>query len=673
MRTTVRRPLRRGVKTLFPAFDVLFNGFCSLNESSELPNWVKAASAVEDSGADDFVLPTTAVAAPMNDGSVTSLSNGAPFPPSKIMDTDDVDKVSNFLKKKNYTCPDAVIRALESFSIHVSNAFLDKMVKRFSNDWVPAFGFFKWAGMQFGYRHTAENYDAMVDVLGKCKQFSKMWLLVEEMVGYGGLVSLETLAKVMRRLAGAGRWIEAVETFHQIENFGVRKDTLAMNVLLDTLCKERSTEHAREVFLELRSSIPPDAHSFNILIHGWCKARRMEEARLVMKEMEECGFHPCVISYTSLVETYCSDKNFRKVNDILDEMQKKGCSPNIITYTIVMHSFGKAKLTQEALEIVEKMKKNGCKPDAPFYNSLIYILGKAGRFKHASDVFKSMSESGISPNAMTYNTMITYACEHSQEENALRLLQSMEESSCRPDIRTYTPLLKMFCRRKRMKVLHYLLRHMFDNDNSNHEVAASDKGSLCKVTAATIFKGQQPKVTMKRRGPWGQKHPLSSDDSDTESESVDEDDLGNTNSSRKNEAKSVKDAMSKASLKKKKGSNTIDYEALSRHGYSGGLSVLDMPPPREAEDKEQDWSWSTGNRDKELKDESYEERERTRTAISQGEKLVNVQTRKEQKNASFSQKEKRKRDLGQASRGKNYVEEEKRLLRDSGIYSGFDT
>lgn len=45
----------------------------------------------------------------------------------------------------------------------------------------------------------------------------------------------------------------------------------------------------------------------------------------------------------------------------------------------------------------------------------------------------------------------------------------------------------------------------------------------------------------------------------------------------------------------------------------------------------------------------------------------------EQKALSFSQKEKRKRDLGQASRGKSYVEEEKRLLRDSGVYSGFDT
>jgi hypothetical protein len=99
--------------------------------------------------------------------------------------------------------------------------------------------------------------------------------------------------------------------------------------------------------------------------------------------------------------------------------------------------------------------------------------------------------------------------------------------------------------------------------------------------------------------------------------------------------------------------------------------------------EEANWSWSTGKdrNDKEDAPESYEERERTRAAVTEGEKLIGLQNappnqlllEKDKKDASFSQKEKRKRDRGQASRGKNYVEEEKRLLRGSGVYSGFDT
>ena len=40
--------------------------------------------------------------------------------------------------------------------------------------------------------------------------------------------------------------------------------------------------------------------------------------------------------------------------------------------------------------------------------------------------------------------------------------------------------------------------------------------------------------------------------------------------------------------------------------------------------------------------------------------------------AATCPQEKRKRDEGKATRGKNYVEEEKRLARSLGVYSGFD-
>lgn len=43
-----------------------------------------------------------------------------------------------------------------------------------------------------------------------------------------------------------------------------------------------------------------------------------------------------------------------------------------------------------------------------------------------------------------------------------------------------------------------------------------------------------------------------------------------------------------------------------------------------------------------------------------------------EKRLTLNQKEKRKRNAGQATKGKNYVEEEKRLARNYGVYSGFD-
>ncbi|KAK9083748.1 hypothetical protein Scep_030219 [Stephania cephalantha] len=112
-------------------------------------------------------------------------------------------------------------------------------------------------------------------------------------------------------------------------------------------------------------------------------------------------------------------------------------------------------------------------------------------------------------------------------------------------------------------------------------------------------------------------------------------------------------------VKRAKGkvSAAINFKTLSRHGYKGGLSVLSMPPPKE-DDKEQDWSWSDGeeNASKREAKESYKDRKKTRDAIAEGEKLLHAQARSEnervkEKNLYFSQKEKRKRYLGQASRG----------------------
>ncbi|KAG6510821.1 hypothetical protein ZIOFF_028860 [Zingiber officinale] len=282
----------------------------------------------------------------------------------------------------------------------------------------------------------------------KSKQFDVIWSLINEMVCLGGLVSLTTMTKVMRRLAGAGRWGDAIKTFKSIESFGVRKDTIAMNALLDTLCKQKSVKHARDAFLELRDEVQPNASSFNILIHGWSKARKIEEAIRMIEEMREFSYTPCVITFTSLIEGYCLEKNFRMASAILNEMSGHGCQPNVVTYTIIMHSLAKAKEIQEALLVFEMMKDDGCAPDTSFYNSLIFLMGKSGKLRDAHHIFEQMCKNGILPDVTTFNTLISASCDYSEAENALKLVFSMQEFDCKPEIKTYTPLLKLCCKWK---------------------------------------------------------------------------------------------------------------------------------------------------------------------------------------------------------------------------------
>ncbi|KFM22883.1 hypothetical protein F751_5592 [Auxenochlorella protothecoides] len=143
---------------------------------------------------------------------------------------------------------------------------------------------------------------------------------------------------------------------------------------------------------------------------------------------------------------------------------------------------------------------------------------------------------------------------------------------------------------------------------------------------------------------------------------------------------------------KRSAATKISLEDLQQHGYSGGPSVLYVPPPADADPN---WTWSSGADRKGVEpvQESREERERNREAVTSGldeearlaraavshaqqlkaGRRAEAQAQKEAANLSWKQKEKRKRERGQQASSKNYIEEEKRRARQYGMVSGFDT
>ncbi|XP_050208006.1 pentatricopeptide repeat-containing protein At3g04130, mitochondrial [Mercurialis annua] len=369
--------------------------------------------------------------------------------------------------------PDEILESLVDDelcdSVHLSHELVEKLLFRFKDDWKSALGVFRWVELRAGYKHKAENYDTMVDILGKMKQMDQMRVLLEEMER-SRVVTLKTVGKAMRRFSGAGQWENAVRMFDKLESFGLEKNTESMNLLLDTLCKERKVEQAREIFLKLKSHISPDANTFNIFIHGWCKVNRVEEADWTIQEMKGHGCVPCVISYSTIIQFYCHRCKFSKVYEILDEMEAQGLIPNVVTYTTVMSALAKSEEYGEALQIAHRMKSVGCKPDALFYNSLIHTLGRAGKPEEAVRVFEvEMPNAGVSPNTSTYNTMIAMLCYDAQERRALNLLKKMETSMiCKPDVQTYYPLLKSCFRTGKIDCL---LSQLLDDMVKKHHLS----------------------------------------------------------------------------------------------------------------------------------------------------------------------------------------------------------
>ncbi|XP_076939045.1 uncharacterized protein LOC143607503 [Bidens hawaiensis] len=437
-----------------------------VTESPDLPIWVRITendSLVTKTAEDDFVLPSVSYW-------MENYKHGEPKVCKKINVGNEVENDTKKITKvlvKRFDSVESVVQALNESNVTPSEGLVAQMLKRFDDNWKSAYGVFIWAESRLGSKFSANIYDLLVDCLGKSRKFDLMRQVVKQMVQIGNnYVTINTILKVIRRLAKAGLHEEAIDEFRRTEQFGVKRDILALNVLVGALAKEKNVERANDIFLEFKNEIPPNTHTFNSLIHGWSKVRDIVKIQATMEEMKEHGICPDVVTYTSLIEAYCCEKDFREVDQVLEEMEEKGCSPNIITYTIIMHARGKSKETDEALKVYEKIKSTGCVLDTSLFNSLIHILSKAGRIKDALEVFDEMPDIGIKRDTQTYNTVITAVCEHTQEEDALKLLHEMEKCGVKPDFDTYAPLLKMCLKLKRMKVVSFLLNHMLDNDIS---------------------------------------------------------------------------------------------------------------------------------------------------------------------------------------------------------------
>ncbi|XP_013725943.2 pentatricopeptide repeat-containing protein At3g04130, mitochondrial [Brassica napus] len=342
--------------------------------------------------------------------------------------------------------------------VTLSDTLLNKLLHRFRDDWRSALGVLKWAESRKAHKnHSPEAYDTAVDILGKAKKWDRMKDFVEKMK-VDNTVTLNTVAKIMRRFAGAGEWEEAVNVFDRLNEFGLEKNTESMNLLLDTLCKEKRVERARSVLLELKAHIKPDAHTFNIFINGWCKTNRVEEALWTIQEMRGYGFRPCVISYTTIIKCYCLKSDFIKVYEMLSEMEANDSPPNSVTYTTIMSCLNAQKEFEESLRVAARMKRSGCEGDTLFYNCLIHTLARAGRLEEAERVFRDEMPS---VNTSTYNSMIAMYCHHDEEEKAVELLREMESLKvCEPDVHTYHPLLRSCFKRGDVVEVGRLLKEM---------------------------------------------------------------------------------------------------------------------------------------------------------------------------------------------------------------------
>ncbi|MCL7034908.1 hypothetical protein MKW94_025411 [Papaver nudicaule] len=295
----------------------------------------------------------------------------------------------------------------------------EQVLKKLTNAGALALSFFRWAEKQQGFEHTTGIYNALIDSLGKIKQFQLICDIVYCM-DRKGILTNETFGLIMRRYARARRAGDTVDELGDL------------NCLLGTLCKSKNARKAQEVFNEMvkrRKSFVPDVKTYAVLLEGWGEARNLVMLKKVYREMRDEGLEllreigrmgkctcGCVSSWNTHSRTYdIIIHHLIRVNRteeayfLFQRMAGDfGCEQNLNTYAMIvrmflwyqmkdrgvvpgMHMFASLILsTQEMLDL-------GIRPPGRLYDNLKEVLLDNGKVDEAISIGEKLDNIRKSP------------------------------------------------------------------------------------------------------------------------------------------------------------------------------------------------------------------------------------------------------------------------------------
>ncbi|KAL2241449.1 pentatricopeptide repeat-containing protein At1g77360, mitochondrial-like [Sesamum indicum] len=339
-----------------------------------------------------------------------------------------------------------VERVLEDTGIRVSEEDVEEVLKLSYGYPGSAVKFFRWSSFQLN-KHSPYAWNLVVDLLGKNCLFDAMWDAIKSMKKEQ-LLSLATFASVFSTYVIVNRVQEAILSFEVMDQYGVPRDTVALNSLLRSMCREGKTQQAKDYLGILKDKIRVDAETYAVLLEGWEREGDVGKARQTFSEMVvDVGWDTRNMpAYDSFLCTLLKGPDgMHEVIKFFDTMRDRGCYPGMkfLKFSIdecVRKSDPKcAKVFWEAM-----VRKNICKPDTVMYKSLISLYCNVKDFDSAEKLLDEMVYNGAFPDSETYGLLFHFLIKQRRLRDATPVFKEMVKNEfvpmqedCSAAVKTY--------------------------------------------------------------------------------------------------------------------------------------------------------------------------------------------------------------------------------------------
>ncbi|XP_071699515.1 pentatricopeptide repeat-containing protein At1g80550, mitochondrial-like [Rutidosis leptorrhynchoides] len=340
----------------------------------------------------------------------------------------------------------------------------------YKNDWKRAMDFFNWVESEYGFKHTTDTYNNMIDILCKFFEFDLARQLLDKMPerNHG------TFRVIFKRYASAHLVQEAIDIYSKLDEYNLKDETSFLN-LVDALCEYKHVIEAEELCLGKDSNFKENIQGFemgtkvyNMILLGWFKMGWWSKCREFWEKMDEDRISKDLYSYSIYIDIQCKSGKPWKAVKLYKEMKKKGIKLDVVAYNTVIRAIGVSEGVDVAVHLGREMLESGCEPNVVTYNTIMKLLCENGRVREAYKVFDKMFKRRCAPNVITYHCI--FRCLEKPNE-ILGLLDRMIESGVSPTLDTYVLLLRKFGRWGFLRPVFIVWKKMEEHGLSPNEFA----------------------------------------------------------------------------------------------------------------------------------------------------------------------------------------------------------
>ncbi|KAI4314868.1 hypothetical protein L6164_027733 [Bauhinia variegata] len=307
---------------------------------------------------------------------------------------------------------------------------------------------------------TRHALDLTVRRLLKSHRFSDIENFIESQKNDPKVKKEPFLSTLILSYGRAGMFDHALRTYDQMDDLGTPRSANSFNALLNACNQSKLFDKVPQLFDEMpkKYGFMPDKVSYGILVKSFCEAGQPAKAFEIVKEAEEKGVEPTVVTFTTILDALYSKGKIDEAEKLWTLMDKKGCI-DVAAYNVkirVAHSGTPAEVNA----VMGEMSSSGFKPDTVGYNYLMTCYFQCGMVKEAKEVFKGLGKNGCNPNSATFRTSIFHLCNAGDFEEGYKVFKESVKLLKIPDFNTLKPLVEGLVKKGKKKEAKGMIRTM---------------------------------------------------------------------------------------------------------------------------------------------------------------------------------------------------------------------